>query len=108
MKGLCVRLILIVGLTVTSLDACRSNLHPSAETDLVPSSSPAPLVGPLGGTESAGPVPLVRIRGGESVFSNTHGLLPVAVLAIGGIYEPITHTVIAPVLHFSRYALCVE
>lgn len=27
---------------------------------------------------------------------------------VGGIYNPITRTVIAPVLHFSRYALCVD
>ncbi|HEY7471188.1 MAG TPA: hypothetical protein VIE68_02470 [Gemmatimonadota bacterium] len=27
---------------------------------------------------------------------------------VGGFYEPITRTVIAPVLHFSRYALCVD
>jgi hypothetical protein len=27
---------------------------------------------------------------------------------VGGIYNPLTGTVIAPVLHFSRYALCVE
>ena len=27
---------------------------------------------------------------------------------VGGIYNPLTRTVIAPVLHFSRYALCVE
>lgn len=27
---------------------------------------------------------------------------------IGGFYEPITRTVFAPVLHFSRYALCVD
>ena len=27
---------------------------------------------------------------------------------VGGIYSPLTKTVIAPVLHFSRYALCVE
>jgi hypothetical protein len=27
---------------------------------------------------------------------------------VGGIYEPITRTVIAPVFHFSRYALCVD
>ncbi|MGH7566051.1 MAG: hypothetical protein ACREK2_04395 [Gemmatimonadota bacterium] len=27
---------------------------------------------------------------------------------VGGIYNPITRTVVAPVLHFSRYALCVD
>lgn len=27
---------------------------------------------------------------------------------VGGIYDPVTRTVIAPVLHFSRYALCVD
>ena len=27
---------------------------------------------------------------------------------VGGIYNPLTGTVTAPVLHFSRYALCVE
>ena len=27
---------------------------------------------------------------------------------VGGIYNPLTRTVVAPVLHFSRYALCVE
>ena len=27
---------------------------------------------------------------------------------VGGIYNPLTGTVVAPVLHFSRYALCVE
>ena len=27
---------------------------------------------------------------------------------VGGIYNPLTRTVITPVLHFSRYALCVE
>ena len=27
---------------------------------------------------------------------------------VGGIYEPNTRTVFAPVLHFSRYALCVD
>ena len=27
---------------------------------------------------------------------------------VGGIYDPITRTVFAPVLHFSRYALCVD
>lgn len=27
---------------------------------------------------------------------------------VGGIYDPVTRTVIAPVTHFSRYALCVD
>jgi hypothetical protein len=27
---------------------------------------------------------------------------------VGGIYNPLTRTVVAPVLHFSRYALCVD
>lgn len=27
---------------------------------------------------------------------------------VGGFYDPITRTVIAPVTHFSRYALCVD
>ena len=27
---------------------------------------------------------------------------------VGGVYNPLTRTVIAPFLHFSRYALCVE
>jgi hypothetical protein len=27
---------------------------------------------------------------------------------IGGIYDPVTDTVTAPISHFSRYALCLE
>jgi hypothetical protein len=27
---------------------------------------------------------------------------------VGGVYDPVTNTVTAPILHFSRYALCVE
>lgn len=165
-------LLLTLGLIVSGLAACQSDLPTSAEHDRRPGASARPF-GPLLETESNGePLTLIRVRGGQKLTTDDARLtvakgslsfpavidekvdgerfvsfrfgpdglrfLPRAILAIsvdkadlrgidpstlrvavasndrddwqvvGGIYDPITRTVLAPILHFSRYALCVE
>jgi len=181
MKSPSLRLLLAVGLFVSSLTACQSELPTSpgsdpesiAATSGFASDSPDPLLGALlGGSGSTSSPTLIRVRRGATLSPDDailsyleralsfpaeitkevdgrryvafkfgpSGLVfrPAAVLAIsvekadlrgidpwrlkiavasddrddwrvvGGIYDPITRTVVAPVLHFSRYALCVE
>ena len=45
-------------------------------------------------------IPLLKIAGASDSADDW--------VIVGGVYDPATNTVVAPISHFSRYALCVE